>query len=573
MTFAASDLAQAMSMAERWAAEDPDRGTQAETLAMLNMIPEGNEEAATTLIDQFGSRLAFGTAGLRGEIGPGPNRMNRQVVIQTSAGLAKFLLERAERGESTDPPSIVVGFDARVNSDVFARDAAEVFAGAGLRTILLPGPLPTPVTAFAVRHLEVSAGVMITASHNPPRDNGYKVYLGDTDGGSQLCTPDDLTIAGLIDAVARRPLAEVARVPDYERAGQEIVNAYIDASAASMGTGIIVPEDFTIVYTALHGVGSTTARSLFDRLGFPEVKVVDAQDQPNGAFPTVVFPNPEEPGALDLAYERARDTNANLIIAHDPDADRLAVALPDATAPEGYRRLTGNQLGLILGWQAADRFASTGGRSGALACTIVSSPALSKVAEAYDLDYAETLSGFKWVSRVPNLVFGFEEALGYLTRPDIVRDKDGITASADLIALALTLHAEGKTLWDELDRATETFGCFASSQITVRLGSAVEVRELAAKIRQDPPTAFGDRAVTKLSDLLTPGLAAVPADVLRFDLADGARVMMRPSGTEPKLKLYLDTFSDEGDAAARTLAAEAALTRLEQDVTATLNLS
>ena len=560
-------------MAERWAAEDPDRGTQAETLAMLSMIPEGNEEAATTLIDQFGSRLAFGTAGLRGEIGPGPNRMNRQVVIQTSAGLAKFLLERAERGEATDPPSIVVGFDARVNSDVFARDVAEVFAGAGIRTILLPGPLPTPVTAFAVRHLGVSAGVMITASHNPPRDNGYKVYLGDVDGGSQLCTPDDLTIAGLIDAVASRPLAEVARVPDYERAGQEIVNAYIDASAASMGTGITVPEDFTIVYTALHGVGSTTARSLFDRLGFPEVKVVDAQDQPNGAFPTVAFPNPEEPGALDLAYERARDTNANVIIAHDPDADRLAVALPDTTAPEGYRRLTGNQLGLILGWQAANRFASSGGRSGTLACTIVSSPALSKVAEAYDLDYAETLSGFKWVSRVPNLVFGFEEALGYLTRPDIVRDKDGITASADLIALALTLHAEGKTLWDELDRATETFGCFASSQITVRLGSAGEVRELAAKIRQDPPTAFGGRAVTKLSDLLTPGLAAVPADVLRFDLADGARVMMRPSGTEPKLKLYLDTFSDEGDAAARTLAAEAALTQLEQDVTATLNLS
>ena len=573
MTFAPSELARAMSMAERWAAEDPDRGTQAETLAMLNMIPEGNEEAAATLIDQFGARLAFGTAGLRGEIGPGPNRMNRQVVIQTSAGLAKFLLERVERGESADPPSIVVGFDARVNSDVFARDAAEVFAGAGLRTILLPGPLPTPVTAFAVRHLGASAGVMVTASHNPPRDNGYKVYLGDADGGSQLCTPDDLTIAGLIDVVASRPLSEIVRAPEYERAGQDIITEYLEASAISVGAQPHVADDFTIVYTALHGVGSATTRALFDRLGFPDVKIVDAQDQPNGAFPTVSFPNPEEPGALDLAYARARETHANLIIAHDPDADRLAVALPDATTPEGYRRLTGNQLGLILGWQAAERFTAAGNAAGSLACTIVSSPALSKVAEAYGLEYAETLSGFKWVSRVPNLVFGFEEALGYLTRPDIVRDKDGITASADLITLALARHAEGKTLWDELDRATETFGCFASSQITVRLGSATEVRELAARIRQEPPTHFGNRAVATLSDLLVPGLAAVPADVLRFDLADGSRVMVRPSGTEPKLKLYLDTFSDEGDAAARTLAAEAALDELHRDVATTLNLA
>ena len=562
-----------MTTAERWAADDPDRATKAETEAMIDMIPTGIEEAAQAVIDQFGSRLSFGTAGLRGEMGPGPNRMNRQVVIQTSAGFAAFLAERATRGETTETPSIVIGFDGRIGSDIFARDAAEVFAGAGFRAILLPGPLPTPVTAFAVRHLGVSAGVMITASHNPPRDNGYKVFLGDADGGSQLATPDDLTIAALIDVVASRPLAEVPRTREYERVGQEIIDAYVDAAAAHMRTREPADADgFTIVYTAMHGVGSATTRKLFNTIGYPDVIVVDSQDQPNGAFPTVSFPNPEEPGALDLAYERAREVGADLIIAHDPDADRLAIALPDETSPDGYRRFTGNQLGLILGWQAAQRFIDEGGTEGSLACTIVSSPALGKVAAHYGLHYEETLSGFKWVSRVTNLVFGFEEALGYLTRPEIVRDKDGITASADLIALALDLHAEGKTLWDELDRAAETFGCFASGQITVRLGSALEVRELAARIRQNPPTAFGDTAVVKLTDLLEPGHVAVPSDVLCFDLADGSRVMIRPSGTEPKLKLYLDTFSEDGDAAARSAGATNALEALELAVTTTLNI-
>ncbi|WP_217133761.1 phospho-sugar mutase [Leucobacter chinensis] len=574
MTFSNSELARAMSIAERWAAQDPDRATKAEVEATINLIPTGVEEAAQSIVDQFGTRLTFGTAGLRGEIGPGPARMNRQVIIQTSAGFAKFLAERAARGETAETPTVVVGFDARTLSDVFARDAAEVFAGAGFRTILLPGPLPTPVTAFAVRHLGASAGVMITASHNPPRDNGYKVYLGDADGGSQLTSPDDAAIAALIDEVAAKPLSDVVRLPQYERAGQEIIDAYVSAAAEGLTARDRLPSDdsFTIVYTAMHGVGSATARALFSALGYPEVKVVDAQDQPDGAFPTVSFPNPEEPGALDLAYERAREVQADLIIAHDPDADRLAIALPFEGSETGYRRLTGNQLGLVLGWQAAQRFAAAGGTKGSLACTIVSSPALMKVAERYGLDYAETLSGFKWVSRVPHLVFGFEEALGYLTRPGMVRDKDGITASADLIELALDLHAKGETVWNELERATAEFGCFASTQVTVRLESAQAVGALAAQIRNDPPQAFGEAAVERLTDLLEPGMAEMPADVLRFDLAGGSRVMIRPSGTEPKLKLYLDTFSDEGDTASRTASAEAALRALEQAVITTLGL-
>lgn len=558
-----------MSTAERWAAEDPDRATKAETLALLNMIPLGDEDAARAIISQFGSRLSFGTAGLRGELGPGPARMNRAVVMQTSAGLARFLLDRAERGEAATPPSVVIGFDARVYSDVFARDAAEVFQGAGLRAILLPGPLPTPVTAFAVRHLDASAGVMITASHNPPRDNGYKVFLGNTDAGSQICHPSDIDIAARIDEVAARPLSEIPLDGDYERGTADIIDAYV-ATVAGALKGHAEGADLTIVYTAMHGVGSEVTRAVFSAAGLPPLTVVDAQDQPDGTFPTVAFPNPEEPGALDLAFERARETNADLVIAHDPDADRLAIALPDDTDPHGYRMLTGNQLGLILGWQAARRHADSGG---ALACTIVSSPALGAVAKAYGLDYRETLSGFKWVSRVPGLVFGFEEALGYLTRPEIVRDKDGISAAADVVALARSLAAEGTNLWDHLDDAIERFGCFASSQITVRLDSSSQVSALAGTIRANPPKSFGRVRVTEVTDLLTPGAAEIPADVLRFNLEDGSRVMIRPSGTEPKLKVYLDTFSDEGTTPERRERAEHLLRNLEEAIREMLRVS
>ncbi|MCW2288870.1 phosphomannomutase [Leucobacter luti] len=575
-----------ITAATAWAEQDIDPATQRETTHLVALARAGDAAAIASLHAAFSGRLAFGTAGLRGPLGAGPLRMNRVVVAQTSAGFAAYLWERAQSGEAESPPSIVIGFDGRVNSDVFARDTAEIMAGAGIRVFLLPEPGPTPLTAFAVRHLRVSAGVMITASHNPPRDNGYKVYLGDQDAGSQIVPPVDGIIADRIARAASRPLSELPRKTDYTVLGSGVADAYVSETAAALLAGFpeapetpglprAASQNLSITYTAMHGVGSDIARRVFTSAGLPAVTVVPEQDRPDGAFPTVDFPNPEEPGALDLAFRVARGGSADLVVAHDPDADRLAIAVPDSADPNGYRRLTGNQLGLLLGWRAAERAWAraehTGSEpAGALACTIVSSPALRAVAKEYGLDYAETLSGFKWVSRVPGLIFGFEEALGYLTHPDTVRDKDGISASADAIALVRELAAEGRTVWDLLDEASERFGHFASSQITLRLESMAAATALAARIRQEPPQFFGDVSVDQVQDLLVPGLAEVPADVLRFDLSDGARVMIRPSGTEPKLKVYLDTFSDAGSAAERRDAAEAALARLDAAVRKTL---
>lgn len=564
-----------------WIADDPDPETQSEAAALLQAADAGDGASETELRDAFGGRLAFGTAGLRAELGPGPARMNRVVVSQTSAGFAAFLIQRAAMGEASTPPSVVIGYDARVNSDVFARDAAEVMAGAGLAVTLLPEPLPTPVTAFAVRHLGVSAGVMVTASHNPPRDNGYKVYLGDADAGSQIVPPADADIATQIALAAELPCAALPRSNDFTIAGNDVRDAYVAHAAAALieGWGASVPdresheqhEPLRITYTAMHGVGSAVARQLFTAVGLPEVTIVPEQDQPDGSFPTVAFPNPEEPGALDLAFRTARETGAHLVVAHDPDADRLAIALPDPTCDDGYRRLTGNELGLLLGWRAAERArgraeAAGVAPAGALACTIVSSPALGAVAKHYGLSYAETLSGFKWVSRVPELIFGFEEAIGYLTHPEVVRDKDGVLASADAIAMALDCHHDGMTVWQLLDEASMTFGHFASTQVVVRLTSMAEVATLAEWVRENPPSEFGGVAVSAVHDLRQPGVAEVPANVLSYDLADGSRVMIRPSGTEPKLKVYIDTFSDQGSLAERQTAAGDALGIVEAAV-------
>ncbi len=573
-----------------WIEADPDAQTRDEASDLLARSLAGDSAAALRLRSAFAGRLAFGTAGLRAELGAGPARMNRVVVSQTSAGFAAYLLERAAQGGASTPPSIVIGYDGRINSDVFARDTAEIMAGAGLMVTLLPTPLPTPVTAFAVRYLNVSAGVMVTASHNPPRDNGYKVYLGDADAGSQIIPPTDGEIAAHIDRVATMPLTDLPRSDEYTVAGNEIQQAYVTHVAGAVRSGLprdpaVDPEavlaadvPLRIVYTAMHGVGSDTAHRVFDALGLPDVSPVPEQDRPDGRFPTVAFPNPEEPGALDLAFRTARQIDAELIVAHDPDADRLAIALPDPNAEGGYRRLTGNELGLLLGWRAAERARAKAERegttaSGALACTNVSSPALSAVARAYGLDYAETLSGFKWVSRVPRLLFGFEEAIGYLTHPDVVRDKDGILASADAIAMAREAKLSGKTLWDLLDDASLRFGHFASTQVVVRLDGMAEATELAERLRAHPLTELGGVAVTGLHDLLVPGVAPVPANVLSYALADGTRVMIRPSGTEPKLKVYIDTFAGAGTLEERRHAAVSALHTVEASLRAHLGLT
>ncbi|MCM3656491.1 phospho-sugar mutase [Agromyces mediolanus] len=550
-----------VALAEAWLAQDPDPETREELSGILDAVRAGDGAAAAELADRFDTRLAFGTAGLRGEIAAGPNRMNRVLVAQAAAGLAAYLLEQAAPGES---PSVVIGYDGRKNSAVFARDSAEIMAGAGVRAVLLPRLLPTPVTAFAVRHLGVSAGVMVTASHNPPNDNGYKVYLGGEHGGSQIVSPADAEIAAHILRVA-----ETAQVPElprgaFETADESVVDAYVAATALVAGGAPAAQPK--VAYTAMHGVGWETTAKVLAAAGFDEPTLVTAQIEPDPAFPTVAFPNPEEPGAMDLAFATAREAGAELIVANDPDADRLAIAIPDTTAAEGYRRLTGNEVGLLLGWQAAERAVAAatgdGGPEGTLACSIVSSPGLETVARHHGLEFRATLTGFKWISRAPGLVFGFEEALGYLVNPGTVRDKDGISAAVAFLALAAELKAAGRTVADHLDEFVERFGCFASAQVSIRVTDLARIAEVMARLRANPPAEVGGIRVERIEDLAEGG-ELPPSDVLRIVLAGGGRVMVRPSGTEPKLKVYIDAVSDEGTVAERRAAATAAASALE----------
>ncbi len=539
-------MSEFVAAARAWLAQDPDATTREELTSLLSRVDEGDAEAAADLQDRFATRLAFGTAGLRGTLGAGSNRMNRVLVAQAAAGFAAYLREKQPEGT----PTVVVGYDGRRNSDVFARDSVEIFAGAGLRAILLPRMLPTPVLAFAVRHLGADAGVMVTASHNPPDDNGYKVYLGGADDGAQIVSPADAEIAAHIQRVADAgDVTILPRSVGYENAPESLVEAYVAATAA-VAPAPAGAEGLRWVYTAMHGVGWETVSSVLAAAGYPAPVVVEAQIEPDGRFPTVAFPNPEEPGAMDLAFETARSVDAELVIANDPDADRLAVALPDAEAEGGWRRLTGNEIGLLLGWRAA-RSAS----GGSLACSLVSSPGLQVVAEHYGLDFHATLTGFKWISRAPGLIYGFEEALGYLVNPDTVRDKDGISAAVAFLGLATAARAEGRTVADLLLEFRDTFGAFASDQISVRVTDLSEIGGIMASLRAQPPAAVGEVAVSKVDDLLQGVDGLPPGDVLRIWLEDGSRLIVRPSGTEPKLKLYLDVRGSSAKKARRRLEA------------------
>jgi phosphomannomutase len=549
-----------LEAARSWRDQDPDAETRAELDELIAGASSGDDDAVAALHDRFDTRLAFGTAGLRGELAAGPNRMNRVLVAQAAAGLAAYLREKAvDRA-----PSVVIGFDGRKNSDVFARDTAELMAGAGVRAVLLPRMLPTPVLAFAVRHLDVSAGVMVTASHNPPRDNGYKVYLGGFDQGSQIVPPADAEIADHILRVAEGSIADLPRSVAYEVADEAVVDAYVTQTAAVAGDAASAsPEPLSVVYTAMHGVGWQTASRVFETAGFGAPHVVAEQIDPDPTFHTVAFPNPEEPGAMDLAFQTAREVGAELVIANDPDADRLAIAIPDPSADASYRRLSGNEVGLLLGWSAAEA-ASTTGRLGAFAASIVSSPGLAAIAQSYRFDYADTLTGFKWVSRVPGLVFGYEEALGYLVNPDTVRDKDGISAAVLFLALATRLKGEGRTVADRLTELVERFGYFASDQISLRVTDLSRIGQIMAALRECPPAQLGDVRVDHIDDLSDGFGGLPPSDVLRIVLEDGSRVMVRPSGTEPKLKIYIDASSAEGDVAERQRVAEARVAALAQ---------
>lgn len=553
---------QLLAEARAWLAQDPDPETRDELETLIVAAEAGSEEAIADLHSRFDERLAFGTAGLRGAIAAGPNRMNRVLVAQAAAGFARWLLEHAEGST----PSVVIGYDGRKNSDVFARDTAELMAGAGIRAILLPRLLPTPVLAFAVRHLDASAGVMVTASHNPPNDNGYKVYLGGENHGSQIVSPVDAEIAAHILEVAKGSVADLPRSDRYEVAADDVEQAYIEATVAVASTD--APRDaVSFVYTAMHGVGWRTAHEVFSQAGFAEPVPVAAQIDSDPAFPTVAFPNPEEPGAMDLSFETARAAAADLVIANDPDADRLAVAIPDPSAADGYRRLSGNEVGALLGWRAAELASERAGErgpSGTLACSIVSSPALAAVAQAYRLDFSDTLTGFKWVSRAPGLIYGYEEALGYLVNPDTVRDKDGISAAVAFLDLANALAADGVTVAQQLDRFAERFGYFASDQISLRVTDLSRIGEIMGALRATPPSHLGEVRVTQIDDLRDGFGGLPPSDVLRILLEDGSRVMVRPSGTEPKLKIYIDASSDEGSVKERRATATSRVAALAE---------
>ncbi len=559
MTTASNGIADLLDRAKAWTAEDPDPQTSAELEEIVRRVeqdPSGDD--AADLADRFDGRLEFGTAGLRGALGAGPNRMNRVVVTRTAAGLAAYLRDHGA-GEGD---AVVVGYDARHNSDVFARDTAEVMAGAGLRALVLPRPLPTPVLAYAIRELGCVAGVMVTASHNPPQDNGYKVYLGD---GSQIVPPADAGISARIDAVG--PLATIPRGDGWEWLDDGVADSYCARIAALVGPS--TPRELTTVYTPLHGVGGETVADVLERAGFPAPHVAAEQAEPDPDFPTVAFPNPEEPGAMDLAMRLAEEVGADVVLANDPDADRCAVAVP---GPHGWRMLRGDEVGALL----AD-FLLRLGVQGVYATTIVSSSLLGKMAAAHGQEYRETLTGFKWLGRVDGLAFGYEEALGYCAAPGLVRDKDGVSALLRVAELAAILRSEGRTLTDQLDDIARAYGLHATDQLSVRVTDLSQIDKAMAALRATPPATLGGLAVEQVDDLSLGGVGLPPTEGLRYRLAEGARVVVRPSGTEPKLKCYLEVVVpvedyEPGAVDAARIAAAGRLDAIRTDLSAATGL-
>jgi phosphomannomutase len=497
--------------ARAWAADDPDPETQAELLRLIEA------EDLTELADRFSGLLQFGTAGLRGELGSGPNRMNRVVVAKAAAGLASYVL--ANGGHA-----VVIGYDARRNSDVFARDTAEILTGAGLAAMVLPEPLPTPVLAFAIRHLGCAAGVMVTASHNPPNDNGYKVYVGD---GSQIVPPTDADIAARIDAVG--DVSALPRGGEWVTLGEEVLAAYRERVLSLVDSA--APKNLAITYTPMHGVGGALLVDVLRKAGFPTPTVATEQFQPDPAFPTVAFPNPEEPGAMDQAVAAAEAAGSDIILANDPDADRCAVGIRSG---DGYRLLRGDEVGVLLGDYLIRR-----GARGTYANSIVSSSMLGRVCAAAGVRHTETLTGFKWISKVDDLAYGYEEALGYCVDPAGVNDKDGVSAALLIAQLAADEKAAGRTLEDALDDLYRSHGLHATDQLSVRVEDLSLIGTAMDRLRADPPKYLGFGPVQSMDDLSRGDGGLPPTDGLRFRL-DGGRVIVRPSGTEPKLKCYLE---------------------------------
>jgi phosphomannomutase len=524
----------------RWLADDPDPDTKLELQRLLATAMAGDESVVDDLAGRMSGPLTFGTAGLRGPVRAGPNGMNTAVVVRTTAGVAEYLRANGHAGGT-----VIVGRDARHGSERFAAAAARVLAGAGYIVRVLPGPLPTPVTAFLVRALHAVAGIQITASHNPPADNGYKLYLGD---GAQIAPPDDRVIEAAI-----RGIPPAISVPTSEGAlpvSDADLDRYLDR-VASLPRG--AARDLRIVLTPMHGVGGVTAVEALRRSGFTDVRLVGEQAEPDPEFPTVTFPNPEEPGASDLLLHLASEVDADLAVALDPDGDRCALGVRDRDG--SWRMLRGDDTGVLLGYHMLSTLDRLAHPDPLVATTIVSGSLLKAIAEAHGARYDETLTGFKWLVRAGDgkgtgLVYAYEEAIGHCADPDFVRDKDGISAAVLAADLTAGLKATGKTLLDVLDELSVHHGVHHTEQVSIRVDDLSRIGALMASVRSNPPTELAGTPVTA-EDLLP------AADVLRLT-GERLRVVIRPSGTEPKLKAYLQVISPVGEAGLDAARADAA---------------
>lgn len=517
---------------QAWIADDPDPKTAAQLQSLLDAEDE------STLGKYFNGFLQFGTAGLRGPIGPGPSCMNRAVVGRTAAGIASYMKKRGMT-------KVVIGRDARYGSEDYTIETAEIMSGAGMDVYVLPRPLPTPVLAFATAHLGCDIGIMVTASHNPPQDNGYKVYVGPVADGinyasSQIISPTDGFIARDIDAVTSLKL--LPRGSKWTELSEEVITEYVKRTSALAPR----PGDLKIVYTAMHGVGTETIQRVFNHAGFSTLILVDEQCTPDPDFPTVAFPNPEEPGAIDLALKKARDFGADLVIANDPDADRCAAAINDPLV--GWRMLRGDELGIVFGeWIARSK------PKGSFANSIVSSSTLRKISGHYGIDFQEVLTGFKWIAKIEDLAFGYEEAIGYAVDSDNVNDKDGISAAIFLAQIAMDLKRDGLTISDLLNQVWERHGFHGTEQISIRVTDMSAITNVLTGLRANPPCEIAGRAVESIDDLATPSDGLPPTDGLRIWLAGGIRIIVRPSGTEAKMKCYIEVVTATSDESQKLL--------------------
>ncbi len=539
--------------AREWLENDPDADSRAELAELLAV----SDPATTDLADRFAQSLEFGTAGLRGVLGAGPNRMNRAVVRVATYGLGTALLDLVDAPKTR---GVVIGYDGRVLSRELAEDTAGVLAAMGIRAFLFPTLGPTPLTAYALTALGCAAGVMVTASHNPPEYNGYKAYW---ENGAQIVPPIDVAIA---DAILAAPPAKDVAVLSLAEGREKglildvpppIEEQYL-AAAKELAPSEGKRRDLRIVYTPMHGVGGKLVKELFAEAGFTALTTVPEQAEPDGKFPTVAFPNPEEKGAMDLSFALARKLSAELVLANDPDADRLAVAIPDPSSPTGYMQLTGNQVGVLLGHHVLSRDPDPA--TAVLLASLVSSPMLGVVARSMGAHYEETLTGFKWIANraialeadgKSRFLFGYEEALGY-TVGRLVRDKDGVSAALAFAELASELSALGTSVKDRLEVLYRKYGLFVSTQVNLTRKGQAGAREIAAMmdaLRKNPPSSIGGVAVAAFSDVeagtrvaagKTEELPLPPSNVLVFELEGGSRVIARPSGTEPKVKFYVD---------------------------------